>query len=81
MGFILDAIKGAHAEQSEDRLTQVFCACFNNSRHFRQLFLRFIERKSGAGSFRARTQEQYAIRGASCAPTSSLESREACLPL
>ena len=66
MAFILDAVKGSHAEQSEDRLTQVFCACFNSSRRFRQLFLQFIGYKGGAGTFRARTQEQYAIRGASC---------------
>jgi hypothetical protein len=66
MGFILDAIKGSHAEHSEDRLTQVFCACFNNSRRFRQLFLRFIGYKRAGGRFHASTQEQYAIRGASC---------------
>ncbi|HVS33984.1 MAG TPA: hypothetical protein VMS17_00255 [Gemmataceae bacterium] len=66
MGFVLDAIKGSYGEQSEDRLTQVFCACFNNSRRFRELFLRFIRYKRGAGHFRARTQQQYAIRGASC---------------
>jgi hypothetical protein len=66
MVLILDAIKGSHGEQSEDRLTQVFCACFNNSHRFRQLFLKFISQKGGAGTFRATTQEQYAIRGASC---------------
>ncbi len=66
MAFILDAIKGCHAERSEDRLTQVFCACFNNSRRFREMFLRFIGQKTGAGQFRARTQEQYAIRGTFC---------------
>jgi len=66
MVFIVEAIKGSHAEQSEDRLTQVFCACFNNSRRFRQLFFQFIGFKGGAGAVRATTQEQYAIRGLSC---------------
>jgi hypothetical protein len=66
MSFVLDAIKGAHAENSEDRLTQVFCACFNNSQRFRHLFLRFIGYRGRAGHFRARTQEQYAIRGTAC---------------
>ncbi|MSU78458.1 MAG: hypothetical protein EXS16_10230 [Gemmataceae bacterium] len=66
MGFILDAIKGSHAGNSEDRLTQVFCACFNTSLRFRQVFLRFIGYKTGAGHFRARTQEQYAISGTAC---------------
>lgn len=66
MVFIADAIKGSYAERSEDRLTQVFCACFNGSRRFRQLFLRFIGHRRGADAFRARTQEQYATSGASC---------------
>src|SRR5262249_38042570 len=33
---------------------------------FRRLFLRFIGYKGDSGKFRARTQEQYAIRGPSC---------------
>jgi len=48
-GFIGEMIHGRHESRHENRLSQVFCACFNNSKRFQELTCQFFEIKPEPG--------------------------------
>ena len=61
MAFLAEAVKGRHDATGEDRLTQIFCASFNESAHFRNLACNFLGVEAEDG-FKAFTQIYAATR-------------------
>ncbi|MFH1024528.1 MAG: PD-(D/E)XK nuclease family protein [Planctomycetota bacterium] len=51
--FLVTAIKGHYTLEDEDRLTQVFVACFNHSTLFRKIALRFFRFPKVSGAMAA----------------------------
>jgi hypothetical protein len=61
MNYLLEAISNGYKFNSENRLTQVFCATFNNSSIFRKIFASFVKMKLPSNSY-ATTQTRYLLK-------------------
>jgi len=55
--YLSDAIQGSYGEKSEDRLSQIFAATFNESVYFRKLLLKFLSCKLDSKNLIAQTQQ------------------------